>query len=82
MGLKNHQHYYNWTIEWVEEDDDEWSFHLVREIISPYTGSKTNISTEIGSFSDIGIGVHRSIALIDEIITKQNKIAEKVLNVA
>jgi hypothetical protein len=82
MGLKNHQHYYNWTIEWEQGQWEGWLFCLEREVISPSDGQKTTSSTQIGQWTDIEAGISRSKDIIDEIITKQNNIADKVLNIA
>jgi hypothetical protein len=80
--MKNHQHYYNWTIEWEKDASEQWLFCLGREVIEPYDGQKTILSTQIGHWTSIEKGISCSKDIIDEIITKQNNIAEKVLNVA
>jgi hypothetical protein len=78
--MKNHEHYYHWTIEWEEDRAGSWRFYLGREEISAYDGQKTKLNTQIGAYPDIERGISRSKDLIDEILAKQNLIAEKVLN--
>jgi hypothetical protein len=80
--LKSHQHYYNWTIEWEDGSPEGSMFYLKRDVISPYDGQKTTLSTQVGYWTDVEAGISRSKDIVDEIITKQNKIAEKVLNAA
>jgi hypothetical protein len=79
--MKNHQHYYHWTIEWDMDATGSWLFCLGREVIEPFDGQTTILSTQIGHWTDVEKGISRSKDIIDEIITKQNKIAEKVLNI-
>jgi hypothetical protein len=78
--MRNHQHYYHWTIEWEQLKSGEWLFYANREVIQPYSGEKQDNLTQIGCYVEIDEGISKAQDLIDEIITNQNLIAEKVLN--
>jgi hypothetical protein len=80
--MKNHKHYYNWTIEWEQGKGNAWHFCLGRKVIQPYQGIESyerRIVTVVGTVDEC---IRNCEDIIDDIIAQQNQITEKVLNIS
>lgn len=80
--MKNHEHYYHWTIEWEQRDDDCPEFWIRRKVIEPYLGTESVLNTYMGHRGDLESAIDECKSIIDDIINQQNTIADKLLNIA
>jgi hypothetical protein len=80
--LKNHQHYYNWTIEWEQTKVGTWDFCIGRTVIEPYQGTQSYKCMHITAKGTVDDSISHCQDIIDDIISQQNNIADKVLNIA
>jgi nicotinic acid phosphoribosyltransferase len=80
--MKNHKHYYGWTIEWEQTRFGSWDFAIGRKVIQPYEGTELYVRTIIFVSGAVDDCIRICENLIDNIINQQNSIAEKVLNTA
>jgi hypothetical protein len=79
--MRNHQHYYGWTILWEKTRNGSYAFSIETIVINPYEGYQVNQNFPIGDRNHEHDGICECQDLIYQIITKQNQIAEKVLNI-
>jgi hypothetical protein len=80
--MKNHKHYYGWTIEWEQTQFGNWDFAIGRKVNQPYQGIESYERTSISVSGAIDDCIRICEDLIDVIITQQNNIVNKVLNIA
>jgi hypothetical protein len=77
--MRYHQHYLSWTIEWEKSTTNKWIFYLCRDLYYPYEDTSSHACMQLGLRNDVEKGISQSQSLIDNIITEQNKIAEKIV---
>jgi hypothetical protein len=80
--MRNHQHYYNWTIEWEENSIGVRDFRLCRTVINPGKGGEFMECTPIRVNGTLDVCIGGCKNIIDDIIAQQNDVAKKVLNIA
>jgi hypothetical protein len=80
--MKNHQHYYNWTIQWEQTEVGAWDFCIGRKVIEPYQGTESYQCRHITARGTVDDCIRHCKDIIDDIINQQNSIADKVLNTA
>jgi hypothetical protein len=77
--MKNHCHYFHWTIEWEENDNHQLQFYIYCEILDTTHEATIWTAYKVDTTKDVESSVARCKRLIDEIVERQRLLNEELV---